>query len=161
MTKNKLETLANEHIQANYATWTNCSEVNLKYNSILGELKERTLRIASGDCKNRALSKNDCKKEQEVYIPLLGAAATRLGAARNKCIADKAIPEPDVSAGFKKAAEALAAKILEENTKIIVAAQAAEAEAGVVEEETPKQNFMLIGGIAVAAIVAIILLRRK
>ena len=153
MTKNKLETLANEHIQANYATWTNCSEVNLKYNSILGELKERTLRIASGDCKNRALSKNDCKKEQEVYIPLLQAAATR--------VADKAIPEPDVSAGFKKAAEALAAKILEENTKIIVAAQAAEAEAGVVEEETPKVNFMLIGGIAVAAIVAIILLRRK
>ena len=47
------------------------------------------------------------------------------------------------------------------DTKIIVAAQAAEAEAGVVEEETPKVNFMLIGGIAVAAIVAIILLRRK
>ena len=161
MTKNKLETLANEHIQANYATWTNCSEVNLKYNSILGELKERTLRIASGDCKNRFLSKNDCKKEQEVYIPLLQAAATRLGAARNKCIADKAIPEPEVSSGFKKAAEALAAKIVEENTKIIVAAQLAEAEAGVVEEEPAKVNFMLIGGIAVAAIVAVIILRRK
>jgi phosphoribosyl-ATP pyrophosphohydrolase len=161
MTKNKLETLANEHIQANYATWTNCSEVNLKYNSILGELKERTLRIASGDCKNRFLSKNDCKKEQEVYIPLLQAAATRLGAARNKCIADKAIPEPQASSGFQKATETLAAKIIEENTKIIVAAQAAEAEAGVTEEETPKVNFMLIGGIAVAAIVAVILLRRK
>lgn len=161
MTKNKLEKLANEHIQANYATWTNCSEVNLKYNSILGELKERTLRIASGDCKNRSLSKNDCKREQEVYIPLLQAAAMRLGAARNKCVADKAIPDVDVSPSFKKAAEALAAKIVEENTKIIVAAQAAEAEAGVVEEETPKVNFMLIGGIAVAAIVAVILLRRK
>lgn len=161
MTKNKLETLAKDHIQANYATWTNCSEANLKYNSILGELKERTLRIASGDCKNRFLSKNDCKKEQEVYIPLLQAAATRLGAARNKCVADKAIPEVDVSASFKKAAEALAAKIVEENTKIIVAAQAAEAEAGVVEEETPKVNLMLIGGIVVAAIVAVIILRRK
>ena len=151
MTKKKLEQLAKQHIQSNYATWTNCSEVNLKYNSILGELKERTLRIASGDC----------KKEQEVYIPLLQAAATRLGAARNKCIADKAIPEPQASSGFQKATETLAAKIIEENTKIIVAAQAAEAEAGVVEEETPKVNFMLIGGIAVAAIVAVILLRRK
>jgi len=161
MTKKKLEELAKQHIQSNYATWTNCSEVNLKYNSILGELKERTLRIASGDCKNRALSKNDCKKEQEVFIPLLQAAATRLGAARNKCIADKAIPKPQVSSGFQQATETLAAKIIEENTKIIVAAQAAEAEAGVVEEETPKVNFMLIGGIAVAAIVAVILLRRK
>jgi phosphoribosyl-ATP pyrophosphohydrolase len=66
-----------------------------------------------------------------------------------------------VSSGFQKATETLAAKIIEENTKIIVAAQAAEAEAGVVEEETPKVNFMLIGGIAVAAIVAVILLRRK
>ena len=161
MTKKKLEELASQHIQSNYATWTNCSEVNLKYNSILAELKERTQRVASGDCKNRSLSKNDCKREQEVYIPLLQAAATRLGAARNKCIADKAIPEPQASSGFQKATETLSAKIIEENTKIIVAAQAAEAEAGVVEEETPKVNFMLIGGIAVAAIVAVILLRRK
>jgi phosphoribosyl-ATP pyrophosphohydrolase len=165
MTKKKLEELAKQHIQSNYATWTNCSEVNLKYNSILAELKERTQRVASGDCKNRAFSKNDCKREQEVYIPLLQAAATRLGAARNKCIADKVIPAAEATQGFQAAAQALAAKVVEENTKIVVAAQAAEAAAIAagesVEEETPKVNFMLIGGIAVAAIVAVILLRRK
>jgi phosphoribosyl-ATP pyrophosphohydrolase len=159
MTKRKLETLARQHIQSNYATWTNCAEANLKYNTLVAELTERTKRIASGDCKNRLLSKNDCKKEQEVYIPLLQAAAAPLAKARNECNKNNIIP--DVSSGVEKAAQSLAAKIVEENTKIIAAAQEAEAEAGVVEEETPKVNFMLIGGIAVAAIVAIIILRRK
>jgi phosphoribosyl-ATP pyrophosphohydrolase len=163
MTKRKLETLARQHIQSNYATWTNCAEANLKYNTLVAELTERTKRIASGDCKNRLLSKNDCKKEQEVYIPLLQAAAAPLAKARNECNKNNIIP--DVSSGVEKAAQSLAAKIVEENTKIIAAAQLAEAEAeaeaGVVEEETPKVNFMLIGGIAVAAIVAVILLRRK
>jgi len=159
MTKRKLETLARQHIQSNYATWTNCAEANLKYNTLVAELTERTKRIASGDCKNRLLSKNDCKKEQEVYIPLLQAAAAPLAKARNECNKNNIIP--DVSSGVEKAAQSLAAKIVEENTKIIAAAQEAEAEAGVVEEETPKVNFMLIGGIAVAAIVAVIILRRK
>lgn len=166
MTKKKLEDLAKQHIQSNYATWTNCNEVNLKFNAISNEIKERTQRVVSGDCKNRLLSKNDCKREQEVYIPLLQAAASRLGAARRVCISDKKLPATDVTQGFEKAAEALAAKVVEENTKIIVAAQEAAIAAGesiaeAEQQEAPKINFMLIGGIAVAAIVAVILLRRK
>lgn len=166
MTKRKLEGLAKQHIQSNYATWTNCNEVNLKFNAINSELRERTQRVASGDCKNRLLSKNDCKREQEIYFPLLQAAASRLGAARRVCIADKKLPATNVTQGFEKAAEALAAKVVEENTKIVVAAQEAAIAAGESieeseEEEAPKINFMLIGGIAVAAIVAVILLRRK
>lgn len=159
MTKRKLETLAKEHIAANYATWTNCAEANLKYTTLVAELTERTNRIASGDCKNRLLSNADCKKEQEVYIPLLQAAGRPLAAAVNKCNNNKIVT--NVTSGFQKAADAIAAKVVEENTKIIVAAQAAEAAAGVeIEEETPKVNFVLIGGIAVAVVIAVILLRR-
>jgi hypothetical protein len=159
MTKNKLETLAKEHIRANYASWANCGEANLKYNTLVAELTERTNRIASGDCKNRSLGKDDCKKEQEVYIPLLQAAAAPLAKARNECNKNNIVT--NVTSGFQKAADTIAAKIVEENTKIIVAAQKAEAEAGIQEEGTPKVNFMLIGGIAVAAIVAVIILRKK
>lgn len=169
MTKKKLQDLANQHIRNNYDAGGSCNDVNLKFNAISNEIRERTQRVVSGDCKNRLLSKNDCKREQEVYIPLLQAAASRLGAARRVCISDKKLPATDVTQGFEKVAEALAAKVVEENTKIVVAAQEAEAAAipagesiaGAEEEEAPKINFMLIGGIAVAAIVAVILLRRK
>lgn len=169
MTKKKLTTLANGHIRANYDAGGSCNDVNIKFNAISNEIRERTQRVASGDCKNRLLSKNDCKREQEVYIPLLQAAASRLGTARRICIAEKKLPAVETTQGLQKAAEVLAAKVVEENTKIVVAAQEAEATAiaagesiaGAEEEEAPKINLMLIGGIAVAAIVAVILLRRK
>lgn len=149
MTKKKLEELAAQHIASNYAPTGTCSGLAVKVSAITAELGERTRLIASGNCKNKLFSKNDCKKEQEVYIPALQEAARQLAAAQknNGCTSAKGTTTMSLP---KQLATDLANTAIEANVAVADAEQA-----------KANRNYMLIGGVALAAIVAVFLIAKR
>lgn len=149
MTRNKLERLAAEHIAKNYAPTGTCSGLAIKVSAITIELGERTRRIASGDCKNKAFSKNDCKREQEVFIPALQEAARQLSAVQkaNNCSAASGTTTMSLP---KQLAQDLANTAIEATTEVAAA-----------EQGKQTRNYLLIGGVAVAAIVAVYLIAKR
>lgn len=149
MTTKKLEELATQHIATNYAPMGNCSGLAIKMAALNVELGERTRRLASGDCKNKLFSKNDCKREQEVFIPALQEAARQISAAQKSggCTTLKGTTTMSLP---EKLATDLA------NTAIESATAAAE-----VEKAKDNRNFMLIGGVALVAVVAVYLIAKR
>jgi hypothetical protein len=150
MTKNKLEKLAAEHIATNYAPVGTCSALAIKQSAIVAELSERTRLVATGNCKNKLFSKNDCKREQEVFIPALQEASRQIAAAQK---ASNCSNTKDGSTTMSLP-EGLAVKIAE-------AAIVANAEAADKEQAKTMRNYFLIGGVALAAVVAVLILKRK
>ena len=149
MTKKKLEELAAQHIASNYAPTGTCSGLAVKISAITAELGERTRLMASGNCKNKTFSKNDCKREQEVYIPALQEAARQLAAAQknNGCNSVKGTTTMSLP---KQLATDLANTAIEANVAVSDAEQA-----------KTNRNYMLIGGVALAAIVAVFLIAKR
>lgn len=149
MTKKKLEELAAQHIASNYAPTGTCSGLAIKVSAITAELGERTRLLATGNCKNRLFSKNDCKREQEVYIPALQEAARQLAAAQknNGCTSAKGTTTMSLP---KELATDLANTAIEANVAVADAEQA-----------KTNRNYMLIGGVALAAIVAVYLIAKR
>jgi hypothetical protein len=150
MTKNKLEKLAAEHIATNYAPVGTCSALAVKQSAIVSELGERTRLVATGDCKNKFFSKNDCKREQEVFIPALQEASRQIAAAQK---ASKCGTTKDGSTTMS-----LPTKLGEDIATAAIEATNVAAEQ---EESKTMRNYLMIGGVAVAAIVAVLILKRK
>lgn len=149
MTKNKLEKLVAEHIANNYAPTGTCSGLAVKLSAINVELGERTRRIASGDCKNKAFSKNDCKREQEVFIPALQEAARQISAAQKTggCTTLKGTTSMNLPTQLA--------------TDLANAAIEATTEAAAVEQKKQSRNYLLIGGVAVAAIIIVYVIGKR
>lgn len=143
MTKNKLEKLAAEHIAKNYAPSGTCSALGVKLSALNIELGERTRRLASGDCKNKAFSKNDCKREQEVFIPALQEAARQISAAQKAggCTSLKGTTTMSLP---DQLAKDLASTAIESTT-----------EAAAAEQGKQTRNYLIIGAVAVAAIAVV------
>lgn len=149
MLKKKLEELASQHIASNYAPTGTCSGLAVKVSAINAELGERTRLIASGNCKNKTFSKNDCKREQEVYIPALQEAARQLAAAQknNGCTSAKGTTTMSLP---NQLATDLANAAIEANVAVADAEQA-----------KTNRNYMVIGGVAVAAIIIVYLIAKR
>ena len=149
MLKKKLEELAAQHIASNYAPTGTCSGLAVKLSAITIELGERTRRIASGDCKNKAFSKNDCKREQEVFIPALQEAARQISAAQKAggCTTLKGTTSMSLPTQLA--------------TDLANAAIEATTEAAAVEQKKTGRNYLLIGGVAVAAIIIVYLIGKR
>jgi len=150
MLKKKLEELASQHIASNYAPTGTCSGLAVKLSAINVELGERTRRIASGDCKNKVFSKNDCKREQEVYIPALQEASRQIAAAQKAGNCGSTKDGSTTMSLPKQLATQIAEAAIVEN-----AAVADEVEA------KSMRNYIIIGGVALAAIVAVLIIKRK
>lgn len=149
MTKKKLEELAAQHIASNYAPTGTCSGLAVKINALNLELGERTRRLASGDCKNKTFSKNDCKREQEVFIPALQEASRKLSAAQKSsgCSSLKGTTSMSLP---KQLAEDLATTAIDAATAVNAA-----------EQNKQNRNYMIIGGVAVVALVVVYLIGKR
>lgn len=149
MTTKKLEELAAQHIATNYAPMGTCSGLAIKMSALNVELGERTRRLASGDCKNKLFSKNDCKREQEVFIPALQEAARQISAAQKSggCTTLKGTTTMSLP---EQLATDLASAAIESATA-----------AAAVEKAKDNRNYMLIGGVALAAVVAVYLISKR
>lgn len=150
MTKKKLQELAAQHIASNYAPTGTCSGLAIKQSAIVAELGERTRLVATGDCKNKLFSKNDCKREQEVYIPALQEASRQIAAAQKAGNCGSTKDGSTTMSLPKQLATQIAEAAIVEN-----AAVADEVEA------KSMRNYIVIGGIALAAIVAVLIIKRK
>lgn len=149
MTKNKLEKLAAEHIVKNYAPSGTCSALGVKLSALNIELGERTRRLASGDCNNKAFSKNDCKREQEVFIPALQEAARQISAAQKAggCTSLKGTTTMSLP---DQLAKDLASSAIESATEAVAA-----------EQGKQTRNYLIIGAVAVAAIAVVYFIRKN
>jgi hypothetical protein len=150
MTKNKLEKLAAEHIATNYAPVGTCSALAVKQSAIVAELGERTRLVATGDCKNKFFSKNDCKREQEVFIPALQKASALIAEAQKKSNCGNT---KDGSTGMSLPTEL--------GKEIATAAIEVTNAAAEKEQSKAMRNYLIIGGVAAAAFVAYIIFKRK
>ena len=150
MTKKKLQELAAQHIASNYAPSGTCSGLAIKQSAIVAELGERTRLIATGDCKNKLFSKNDCKREQEVFIPALQEASRQIAAAQKAG-----------NCGTTKDGSTTMSLPTKLGQDIATAAIEATNVAAEQEESKTMRNYLIIGGVAVAAIVAILIIKRK
>jgi hypothetical protein len=150
MTKKKLQELAAQHIASNYAPSGTCSGLAIKQSAIVAELGERTRLVATGDCKNKLFSKNDCKREQEVFIPALQEASRQIAAAQKAG-----------NCGNTKDGSTTMSLPTKLGQDIATAAIEATNVAAEQEESKTMRNYLIIGGVAVAAIVAILIIKRK
>lgn len=87
MTDKKYQEAANALVAQKYATSKNCIDLNTKIQNIGAEITTRSEMFASGSCKNKLFSKNDCRQEQKNYLPILRQAELALNQAYNsaKC----------------------------------------------------------------------------
>lgn len=150
MTKKKLEELAAQHIASNYAPTGTCSGLAVKQAALVAELGERTRLVATGDCKNKLFSKNDCKREQAVYIPALQEASRQIASAQKAGNCGSTKDGSTTMSLPKGMATQIAETAMLEN-------------AAVADQEQAKtmRNYFIVGGVALAAIVAVLIIKRK
>lgn len=75
-------------VKDKYAVTTNCVELRTKVQNLQTEILTRTELRASSSCKNRVKKGlDDCKREQNIFLPLLRKAEIDLKQAynNNKC----------------------------------------------------------------------------
>lgn len=87
MTDKKYQEAANALVAQKYAPSSNCVDLKTKLQNIGAEITTRSELYASGSCKNKLFSKDDCKQEQKNYLPILRQAELALTQAynTNKC----------------------------------------------------------------------------
>lgn len=87
MTDKKYQEAANQLVAQKYATSKNCIDLKTKIQNIAAEITTRSELYASGSCKNKLFSKEDCRQEQKNYLPILRQAELALTQAynTNKC----------------------------------------------------------------------------
>lgn len=87
MTNKQYTELANQLVAQKYFVTNNCIDIKTKQDNIAAEILTRTELQASGSCRNKLFSKEDCKQEQKVFIPILRRAELELNQAYNnaKC----------------------------------------------------------------------------
>lgn len=87
MTDKKYQEAARALVAEKFAVSKNCVELRTKIQNIGAEITTRSEMYASGSCKNKLFSKNDCRQEQKNYLPILRQAELALTQAynTNKC----------------------------------------------------------------------------
>jgi hypothetical protein len=87
MTDKQYQEAANALIAQKFAVNTNCIELKTKIQNIGAEITTRSEMYASGSCKNKLFSKDDCRQEQKNYLPILRKRELELTQAYNasKC----------------------------------------------------------------------------
>ena len=87
-TNKQYKALGESLVKNKYATTTNCLELRTKIQNLQTEIAVRTELRASSTCRNESLrGKDDCKREQNEFLPLLRRAEIDLKQAynNNKC----------------------------------------------------------------------------
>jgi hypothetical protein len=87
MTDKQYQEAANALVASKYAISKNCIELKTKLQNIGAEITTRSELYASGSCKNKLFSKDDCRQEQKNYLPILRKRELELTQAynTNKC----------------------------------------------------------------------------
>lgn len=87
MTNKEYQEAANDLVAEKYRKTKNCIDLKTKLQNIGAEITTRSELFASGSCKNKLFSKEDCKQEQKNYLPILREAELALTQAynNNKC----------------------------------------------------------------------------
>jgi len=87
-TNKQYQALGESLVKNKYATTTNCVELRTKIQNLQSEIATRTELRASSACDNKfKKGLDDCKREQNIFLPLLRKAEIELKQAynNNKC----------------------------------------------------------------------------
>jgi len=87
-TNKQYQALGESLVRTKYATTTNCVELRTKIQNLQSEIAVRTELRASSTCDNKSKKAlDDCKREQNIFLPLLRKAEIELKQAynNNKC----------------------------------------------------------------------------
>lgn len=87
MTNKAYTELANALIKEKYSVINNCIDLKTKIQNLQAEILTRTELQASSGCRNKTFSKDDCKREQKIFLPILrkGELALKQAYNTNKC----------------------------------------------------------------------------
>jgi ribosomal protein L9 len=87
MTDKKYQEEANALVAQKFEVTKNCIDLKTKIQNIGAEITTRSELYASGSCKNKLFSKEDCRQEQKNYLPILRKRELELTQAynANKC----------------------------------------------------------------------------
>lgn len=83
MTDKQYQEAARALVAQKFAVSKNCIELRTKIQNIGAEITSRAEMYASGSCRNKLFSKNDCRQEQKNYLPILRQAELALNQAYN------------------------------------------------------------------------------
>lgn len=87
MTAKQYTRLADALVKEKYAVSNNCIQLKTKLQNLQAEILTRTELQASSGCKNQVFGKDDCKREQKIFLPILrkGELALKQAYNTNKC----------------------------------------------------------------------------